>query len=1322
MQEYNPRKSGRCPLSNRAFYVPTLDFQIIFPMRKLRFTQNRRHTGGIRLAKIFSIVAVFFCSLAVQSSLKAQCAMTCNDDVNISLPAPEFGCEVTVTPDMVLEDPDACAGPYTLVLMTLAGQTIPNSPTVDETYIGQTLTYQVTDGATNNSCWGQIDVEDKLGPSIGCEDQTVFCVESTDAMSDMMPVIEDCSGGMTSLTIDFFDQVTDGDCDDDFSAIITRTWVASDGLGNNSSCTQTIQVDRVSLIDFTPTCPENVTLQCSADNQPITDPSQTGYPTFTVEGEVYDIVPGADNFCELASSFSDEVFDLCGGGQKILRTWTVYDWCVSTDLDENPYNCIQVIQIEDNEPPTVVCPAAFNVSTVGSACLATFVLPAPASVSDGCSDVEVFIITPQGIRQIGEPITLGVGAHTLTYVATDQCGNSSSCTTTLNINDNTAPVAVCDEFTIVALTGDGSALINAAVFDDGSDDNCEVDRFEVRRMNGLNCDGSTPIFDEYISFCCEDVVETVMVVFRVFDTSDNFNECMVEVEVQDKLDPTIVCPPDKTIECEGNALDLDDLDGQGIAIGLDNCGDVMIADTVDDQRTTCGTGLIIRTFTATDAAGRTATCNQTLTIVNSNPFDVNAVSWPADYETFECGASIDPDSLPLQPLNYRQPVFSSNSCDLIAVTYEDTYLPINPPACFKILRKWIVIDWCQYDPNDGDPQGYGEWTQIIKVSDNEAPVFDCPDELIVTSTEQDCGNAPVSFEPFIGTDCSPNVTFSFEIDLDSDGDTDVFGNGNDISGVYPFGMHEVTILGSDGCGNVGICSFPLTILDGKKPSPICVNGVAIELMPMGEGGMIEVAADIMDYGSTDNCTAQEDLIFELSPNVFDCADVGTNVVTLTVTDEAGNSDFCETYIIIQDNMNLCTDGAGGDQIIAGGIMSEDGNVMPGVNVAVSGNGPTANPSLTDDDGHFEFDDLQSGYDYTVQPAMNADFMNGVSTFDLVLIRRHVLGLELLDSPYKIIAADVNRSSSVTTSDIVSLRRMILGIDEVFPQENPSYRFVDSDYTFANPENPWEAGFPEVFNVNNLEADLMNVDFTAIKVGDVNGTAIYNVMQGAEERSSNALNIEIDDRILTAGEEHTISLQLTDYEQVIGYQFGLNFDTETLELVSVTPEENSDMTLNNFGMTNIEQGILLVSRDKAENTHNTNTIFTITFKAKNSTSLKNALHIDRRHLTAEAYTERAEVFDLNLTFNEAAADLTLYQNQPNPFKTATEISFNLPAAGTATLTVFDLEGKTLLLRTGDFAQGYNSVEISKSELDATGVMIYRLETAAGTATKKMVVLD
>jgi len=91
-------------------------------------------------------------------------------------------------------------------------------------------------------------------------------------------------------------------------------------------------------------------------------------------------------------------------------------------------------------------------------------------------------------------------------------------------------------------------------------------------------------------------------------------------------------------------------------------------------------------------------------------------------------------------------------------------------------------------------------------------------------------------------------------------------------------------------------------------------------------------------------------------------------------------------------------------------------------------------------------------------------------------------------------------------------------------------------------------------------------------------------------------------------------------------------------------------------------------------------------------------------------------DLELNFNDATTVFELYQNTPNPFNASTLINFNLPTAGAATLTVFDLDGKVLTSVKGDFEKGYNAIEINKSDLNTAGVLLYQLETASHTATR------
>ncbi len=89
---------------------------------------------------------------------------------------------------------------------------------------------------------------------------------------------------------------------------------------------------------------------------------------------------------------------------------------------------------------------------------------------------------------------------------------------------------------------------------------------------------------------------------------------------------------------------------------------------------------------------------------------------------------------------------------------------------------------------------------------------------------------------------------------------------------------------------------------------------------------------------------------------------------------------------------------------------------------------------------------------------------------------------------------------------------------------------------------------------------------------------------------------------------------------------------------------------------------------------------------------------------------------------AAESLQLFQNQPNPFSDQTSISFYLPEGGKATLSIYDVSGKLLKEIAGEYSQGMNVEEISRSDLQGAGMLYYKLSTATETATQRMILLD
>ena len=175
--------------------------------------------------------------------------------------------------------------------------------------------------------------------------------------------------------------------------------------------------------------------------------------------------------------------------------------------------------------------------------------------------------------------------------------------------------------------------------------------------------------------------------------------------------------------------------------------------------------------------------------------------------------------------------------------------------------------------------------------------------------------------------------------------------------------------------------------------------------------------------------------------------------------------------------------------ISGNIKTHWGVPMEGIRVEIGGTASAA--VYTDSLGDFSFVQMPAGGNYSIKPVHNSNVLNGMTTYDLVLISKHILGIEPLDSPWKIVAGDANQSNTITTFDIVEGRKIILGIIPDFPT-NTSWRFLPAFTTFSNPNNPFQGGLPpDNISVNNLQSNYSGVNFKSVKVGDLNNSATGN---------------------------------------------------------------------------------------------------------------------------------------------------------------------------------------------------------------------------------------
>jgi len=654
-------------------------------------------------------------------------------------------------------------------------------------------------------------------------------------------------------------------------------------------------------------------------------------------------------------------------------------------------------------------------------------------------------------------------------------------------------------------------------------------------------------------------------------------------------------------------------------------------------------------------------------------------------------------------------------------------------------------------------RGYWEYTQHIVVYDNVRPSITVPAVSDFcsydspTAVDPTC-EGPVSFPFSVNEVCTPNdVTirayldafndstfpFDFNVRLNPNGTRSGNTNVFTINGSYPnytiastgpqglpIGTHKFEIQAEDGCGNTQAVTVVFTVKDCKAPTPICYNGLTVTLMPVqGGGGMAEIWATDFIASPIVDCTPPIKYSIRRAGQAPDinrvgleltCADVPSIVVYIDAWDGAGNRDFCETYLLVQDQQGVCAGPATGS--VAGTIRTEDNQPVQGVDVALSG--PMSQATATNVSGSYLFSNLVAGGDYTITPLLDANPLNGVSTFDLVLISRHILGVQPLNSPYKMIAADVNNSKSITTLDLIQLRRLILAIDTEFAN-NTSWRFIPASYVFPVPTNPWFEQFPEVVNVNDLVGNVIDRNFRGVKVGDVNASAIPNLTVVDDRTTNGDFSLNVSNQTVKAGNEYVVTFTGEQMESIRGYQMTLTFDRAKLELVDVVYGAAKE---ENFGMRYAGEGAITMSWN-GEATSDDN-LFSLVFRANAEGRLSEMLGVSSRYTRAEAYNAGNNLMGVTLNFGGAVVSegFELFQNQPNPFKGQTVIGYNLPEASNVTLTVQDATGKVLRVVRTTGVKGYNMETLSSSDLSATGVLYYTIETDGFTATRKMIIVD
>lgn len=969
-----------------------------------------------------------------------------------------------------------------------------------------------------------------------------------------------------------------------------------------------------------------------------------------------------------------------------------------------------------------------------SRCDTSILIPA-ATFSGNCSPNLTFQTssTYGNLTTNGGIFYFTPGVFKVYFSIEDDCRMSGLDSMTVTVHDAQLPQVVCAPAQTISINESGIAEAPAYLFDGGSSDNCNHLYFKIKRMfassvpDCLSPANPDNAFDDLVRFCCADAdSQAILLILRVYDVypgpgpvSDSllrgrYVDCMVQALVNDKIAPELECPPDFTVQC---GVHLDSLLSKGVIHYFDNCGISNIDTSDENNLDACGSGTFIRTYIATDRHGLNTTCRQTITVYRSHTFDgLNPahLTWPLHTTVYACRIDLD-------TIQSGYPVINDDACALVQVTKNDEIFHFNHGGvCAKVLRKWKVIDWCKYNPLfQPHPylpaNGYYTYTQEIKVFDTIAPVLFGIQDTIVGIQTPNCEPGQVNLPSVGATDCGSNdkISFRFEVDYHGDLSIDQTGKGPNASGVYPVGRHIIYYYAKDSCHNEGQLQVILEVQDSKIPYAIAMFGVSSSLTQMPNGPMTIVPARLFNNKSSDNCTDDKNLRFSYSSDINDtlrvytCDSQGRRDIKLVVWDEAGNSSEVYTFLVIDDVFSHCPTGLKPVKL-EGRILTQNGQPVKEVEVKLS-TLKTDKTSQTSNDGSFIFSDIPASAEAHLYSSHSKNYSEGLSTADIILIQRHILGIELFDEPSKFFAADMDMNRSVSTKDVVLLRNLILGRDSNL-LHNKSYIFLNPNYVFKDPKDPfYELDSCQDLMLEELYQDT-KINIKAVKLGDVNLSFTAHGYASGDYFESEEIFYRIKDNIL--------EFYLNQPRDLTGLQIGMELKglclNQIQEVQSDLPEWNPGNYYKNNNCIKISYHSV-----KGISINSYNPLFKIKFENRITECIPFPELMTG--FKSELYTNHSVVGINDFESEAKSGDANFYilNFLPNPFTDKIQIGINGASESQINIEVLTPEQRSISCIPYGLQKGANVIALDRKIFGNPGV--YFIKISNGTQIKLLKVI-
>ncbi|HNL28963.1 MAG TPA: T9SS type A sorting domain-containing protein [Saprospiraceae bacterium] len=683
-------------------------------------------------------------------------------------------------------------------------------------------------------------------------------------------------------------------------------------------------------------------------------------------------------------------------------------------------------------------------------------------------------------------------------------------------------------------------------------------------------------------------------------------------------------------------------------------------------------------LTVTDICNGTSTCAAIVKVVDNIAPVINGV--PADL-TIECDGTI-----PAVPT-----VTATDNCSAILTFAETNNKTSHTTLCssisYDIKRIWTAVD----------PSGNKTVkTQVIKLVDTKAPTFTLvPPAFLTVECDDDADN---NIDPIAVDGCDSQPTMLLDIKYNF--------NPNGCKNSY---VATYLWTAGDKCGNTAQYIQQITVEDQEPPVIVCPpNIVLVSQTPVSASWILPKS-----YDYCDGILQVKQIAGPPSGSLFTPGTITT--IVYQATDLCGNVSTCSFTVGVK---------FGGSKIgfdVSGKVLSA---LNPAKNIhaeAVLSGG--MNQFTETNNGSYLFSAIPEGTNLTVSAKQEKYPLNGVNALDLVYITNHVLGKKPLDSPIKLLAADVNKSKTVTTADIAEIRKLILHITDKFPVSK-SWEFLPQNTVFSNPYNPWLEPLVYEYNFTNIKSDK-TADFIGYKMGDVTNDANPDLLIGATEtRTGQQYQLSTAAQDYKKGETVEMRVQANKSESLKAMQFTMEYDVNALEFVGIEGDVPG-IGEGNFGLRYLENGQITGCIEMKEQ-YEGSSLFTVKFAAKADGKLQNDVRLSSARTPSLAFDESDVSMGLNLTFTggaepEKGREVILYQNEPNPYTGSTLIRFSLPSEAEAVLSIYNAAGTLLKEVRGTYHAGENGVEILSTDLPSQGIYFYQLTTGTYSGMKKMVFL-